>query len=221
MADFREIDFEIQHQALMKELESSSFFRDSITDKLVLSAFRRVHRHLFVPEEFRSEAYENGPLPIGHDQTISQPFIIAYMMSLLNINSNTKVLEIGTGSGYQTALLCELAKTVYSVERIANLANRADEVLTLLTYDNYEISVHDGSIGWLEKSPFDAIIVSAEMPDFPQSLFNQLAENGKIVAPIRYKNGTNLMVVTKINGQAQIKWDIGVRFVPLIGEEGF
>ena len=214
-------EFEAEHRALINELLAINYFREEITDKLVMQAMRKVQRHMFVPPEYRSEAYFNGPLPIGFNQTISQPFIIAYMMSVIEIDSCSKVLEIGTGSGYQTALLCEIAKFVFSVERIESLANGARQILRDLAYENVEVSVHDGSIGWHEKAPFDGIIVSAEMPDFPQALFNQLAEGGKLVAPVKSQSGTNLMVVTNDSGFPQIRWDIGVRFVPLIGEEGY
>ncbi|MCK5341943.1 MAG: protein-L-isoaspartate(D-aspartate) O-methyltransferase [Candidatus Heimdallarchaeota archaeon] len=205
----------------MRELTSHTFYCDAITDSRIIDALWKVKRHYFVPKTYASEAYYNGPLPIGFEQTISQPFIIAYMIGMLELKSADSVLEIGTGSGYQTALLCELVDFVFSVERISQLSQNAEKVLKLLNYENFALSVHDGSIGWQEKGPFDAIVVSAEMPAFPQSLFNQLKEDGKLVVPVQRGDSTYLLKVQKINGNPRKTWDIAVRFVPIIGAEGF
>ncbi|MCD4656353.1 MAG: protein-L-isoaspartate(D-aspartate) O-methyltransferase [Planctomycetes bacterium] len=221
MTEIPEHNFSKQHKALMQELTSRTYYRDAITDNRILHAFRKVKRHYFVPRTLISDAYFNGPLPIGFEQTISQPYIIAHMLSLLKMKPTHKVLEIGTGSGYQTALLCELADFVFSVERIPELAEKAQKVLKLLPYENYDVSVHDGSTGWQVKAPFDAIVVSAEMPAFPQSLFNQLKDGGTLVAPVKRQADTYLLVVQNINGKPHKTWDIAVRFVPIIGAEGY
>lgn len=221
MTEFTEENFRDQHKLLMQELMTSTYYRDAIIESKIIAALWNVKRHYFVPRAYVSDAYYNGPLPIGFEQTISQPFIIAYMISLLNILPTHNVLEIGTGSGYQTALLCELADFVFSVERIPELSQNAEKVLKLLNYKNFMLSIHDGSVGWQEKAPFDAIVVSAEMPAFPQSLFNQLTEGGKLVVPVMRKDSTYLLIVQKINGKPQKTWDIAVRFVPIIGAEGF
>ncbi|HID72737.1 TPA: protein-L-isoaspartate(D-aspartate) O-methyltransferase, partial [Candidatus Micrarchaeota archaeon] len=158
--------------------------RFGIRDERVLAAMEAIPRHLFVPEHMRQLAYEDTPLPIGHGQTISQPYIVALMTEALSLKGTERVLEIGTGSGYQTAILCELAREVFSVERIPELAMGAGERLGALGYRNFHISVGDGTLGWPEEAPFDGIIVTGGIPRVPDPLWDQLAEGGRLVAPI-------------------------------------
>ena len=210
-----------KRRKLVEELSSRGYSADRITDTRILTAMLRIPREVFVQKELQEQAYINSPLPIGFSQTISQPYIIAYMLEKLTLTGNEVSLEIGTGSGYQTALLCELTQFVYSVERLPELALRAEQALSDCKFDNFEIKVGDGSIGWKEKSPFDAIIVSAEMPAFPQTLFSQVKENGRLVAPVRKEGCTYVMTATKKVDKAELNWGTPCRFVPLIGEEGF
>jgi protein-L-isoaspartate(D-aspartate) O-methyltransferase len=191
--------------------------RRDITDSLVLKAMRTVPRHLFVPESYRWESYRDGPLPIGHNQTISQPYIVAIMTELLNIDSASKVLEIGTGSGYQAAVLAEISDSVYSIEIITELANRADTLLDSLGYTDVHIRAGDGYRGWPEAAPFDAIIVTAAPPKIPQPLVDQLKTGGRMVIPVGdfYQE---LLLVQKTEKGVVEKSIIPVRFVPMTGE---
>jgi protein-L-isoaspartate(D-aspartate) O-methyltransferase len=190
-----------------------------IKDPAVLSAFRRVPRERFVPPEHQEDAYGDFPLPIGFEQTISQPYIVALMIEALSLTKSDKVLEIGTGSGYQTALLAEIASFVYSVERIPELAQRAREILKELSYNNVTVKVADGTRGLPEHQPYDAVIVSAAAGKVPASLLKQLVPNGRMVIPvgslweqelILYRNTKSGIVSQNLGG---------VRFVPLIGRE--
>ncbi len=192
-----------------------------ISDPSVLKAFKKVERHKFVPAEFLESAYSDHPLPIGSCQTISQPYIVALMTELLQLTGKEKILEIGTGSGYQTAILAELSAKVYSVERIALLAEKAEAKLAELGYDNIEIKVGDGSLGWKDCALYDAIMVTASCPDSPRTLLNQLAENGRLVVPIGEAFGQILTVFTKQKNSVSSREICGCVFVPLIGEEGW
>lgn len=186
-----------------------------VRDKRVLAALRNVPRHLFVPPEFRGSAYEDYPLPIGDGQTISQPYIVALMTELLHLTGKEKVIEIGTGSGYQTAVLAELAKEVYTVEIIPQLADKAEVLLKELGYKNIMVKSGDGYLGWPEHAPFDAMIVTAAPEEIPEALMEQLAENGRMVLPVgaMYQE---LMVLTKNNGRLIQRPVLPVRFVPMI-----
>ena len=188
-----------------------------ITDPRVLDAIERVPRHRFVPEHLQQYAYDDRPLPIGLGQTISQPYIVALMTQSLDLTPETKVLEIGTGSGYQTAILAELAGQVYTVEVHPELQERARRILDELGYTNIHYRIGDGWEGWPEEAPFDAIIVTAAADEWPQALINQLAEGGRMVLPIGKKGWSQtLWLVTKLDGHL-IKESLGpVRFVPLI-----
>src|SRR5271154_4433739 len=188
-----------------------------IRDERVLAAMERVPRHLFVPDEYQSSAYEDHPLPIGNGQTVSQPYIVAFMLEVLSLDGSEKVLEIGTGSGYQTALLAELARQVYSVERIEVLAHSAEATLRLLGYANVSLPVGDGSRGLVEYAPFDAIVVSAAAPQIPKRLLEQLREAGRMVIPVGPPDAQELILVRKQDGDAVITKLEGCRFVPLIG----
>jgi len=191
--------------------------RRDITDSLVLEAMRTVPRHLFVPESYRQESYRDGPLPIGHDQTISQPYIVALMTELLQIDATSKVLEIGTGSGYQAAVLAEISDSVYSIEIIPALAYRADSLLDSLGYADVHVRAGDGYRGWPEAAPFDAIIVTAAPPTIPQPLVDQLKLGGRMVIPVG-EFYQELLLVQKTEKGVIKKSIIPVRFVPMTGE---
>ena len=188
-----------------------------ISDPAVLDAIKRVPRHQFVPEHLQDQAYEDRPLPIGQGQTISQPFVVALMTQALELTPESKVLEIGTGSGYQTAILAELAGDVYTVEVRPELQERARLILEDLGYTNIHYRVGDGWLGWPEEAPFDAIIVTAAAPEWPQALIKQLAEGGRMVIPVGERDwNQTLWLLTKLDGQL-IKESLGpVRFVPLV-----
>jgi len=197
--------------------------RRGIKDERVLSAMLKVPRHLFVPPELSEEAYNDYPLPIGHGQTISQPYIVALMTEALEVKENHRVLEIGTGSGYQCAILAELAKEVYSVERIPELALRAQRVLSLLGYNNVWIKIDDGTLGWPEYAPYDRIIVTAGAPKIPEPLIEQLDKGGIMVIPVGDEYSQELLVVTKLteDGKVKVKSLGGCVFVKLRGEYGW
>ena len=185
-----------------------------VKDERVLTAMSKVPRHQFVDSSWRELAYRDGPLPIGHNQTISQPYIVAYMTEAAEISPDAKVLEIGTGCGYQAAVLGELAKEVYSIEIIPQLADSARQILSKLGYENIEVKTGDGYQGWAENAPYDAIIVTAAPKHIPQSLIDQLAINGKMVIPV----GTwyqDLVVLTKTQDGIVEERTLAVRFVPM------
>ncbi len=187
-----------------------------ISDPRVLDAVERVPRHLFVPKEREVEAYGDYPLPIGYGQTISQPYIVALMTELLELKETDKVLEIGTGSGYQAAILSLLAKEVYSVERIPALADAARERLERLGYRNVHIRVDDGYSGWREHAPYDAIMLTCAAEDLPPPLTAQLADGGRLVAPVGKPYGyQRLILVSKKGGEVRQRDVTGVVFVPL------
>ena len=192
-----------------------------IRDERVLAAMFRVPRHEFVSEEHREQVYEDHPIPIGEGQTISQPYIVAIMLEALALDPSDTVLEIGTGSGYQTALLAELVRQVYSVERYASLARAAQATLARLGFNNVEVLVGDGSRGLPDHAPFDAIVVSAAAPQIPPPLFEQLREGGRMVIPVGPAHAQELQLVRKHNGHAVVTVMEGCRFVPLIGSEGY
>jgi len=192
-----------------------------IKDERVLAAMRKVPRHLFVPEKFRDSAYDDGPLSIGEGQTISQPYMVALMTECLELKADSRVLEIGTGSGYQTAILAELAKWVYTVERIPTLLFRAQQLLTQLGYDSIKFKLGDGSYGWQEESPFDAIIVTAGAPEISPVLVEQLNEGGVMVIPVGSRYSQMLYRVVKRGGKVEKKECTLCIFVPLIGDHGW
>jgi protein-L-isoaspartate(D-aspartate) O-methyltransferase len=193
-----------------------------IRDHKVLEAFRKVPRHLFLDEALWPQAYSDYPLPIGEKQTISQPYIVALMTEALGLTGMEKVLEIGTGSGYQTAILAELSDQVYSIERIPDLAKRARKVLDQLKYTNVIIRIGDGTEGWRDESPFAGIIVTAAAPDAPDPLMQQLETGGKLVVPIGNEQFQDLMVYFKEGEDRYREENLGgCRFVKLIGEHGW
>jgi protein-L-isoaspartate(D-aspartate) O-methyltransferase len=192
-----------------------------IRDKRVLEAMSKVLRHLFLEESLRRQAYEDHALPIAEKQTISQPYIVALMTEALELKGTEKVLEIGTGSGYQAAILAELAEQVFSVERIESLANEARKLLEKLGYRNITIEVFDGTCGWKEESPFDAIIVTAGSPRVPQPLIDQLKIKGRLVIPVGEVYSQMLLKITK-EAKGSRQQDMGgCRFVKLLGEHGW
>jgi protein-L-isoaspartate(D-aspartate) O-methyltransferase len=192
-----------------------------IRDERVRDAMLRIPRHEFVAKEYKSQAYEDHPIPIGESQTISQPFIVAVSLQALNLQGNESVLEIGTGSGYQTVLLAALARNVYSIERHAALAATAEAALNKLGTNNVKIIVGDGSYGLPEFSPYDAILVSAAAPVIPRSLIDQLADEGRMVIPVGPQYSQELQLVRKRAGKPVVEVIEGCRFVPLIGAGGY
>jgi len=192
-----------------------------IADERVLDAMKRVPRHEFIPRDMADQAHDDCPLPIGNAQTISQPYIVALMTECLKLKGDEKVLEIGTGSGYQLAILAELALDAYSVERIASLAGKAEETLTRLGYKNFHIKVGDGTTGWEEHQPYDGIVVTAGAPVIPRSLARQLKDGGRMVIPVGGGFGQVLTVI-KRQGDSFLQEEVcGCSFVPLIGKEGW
>jgi protein-L-isoaspartate(D-aspartate) O-methyltransferase len=195
-----------------------------IHDLRVLKAMEKIPRHLFVEEALQEQAYSDSPLPIGENQTISQPYIVALMTAALELKGREKVLELGTGSGYQSAILAELAERVCSIERISFLAAKARKVLDVLNYFNVAIRVGDGTYGWREEAPFDGIIVTAGAPHVPEILIEQLVVGGRLIIPVGNHYSQNLMKITR---PAQDLSDLkkedlgGCRFVSLIGEHGW
>lgn len=185
-----------------------------IQNRAVLKAMSKVPRHQFVGASWADSAYGDYPLPISHDQTISQPYIVAYMTEAADISSNEKVLEIGTGSGYQAAVLGEVAKEVYTVEIIPELAERACKILNKLGYKNVHVKTGNGYQGWAEHDPYDAIVVTAAPNHIPEALVNQLALNGKMVIPVGTRN-QEMVVLTKTRDGLSEKRTIPVRFVPM------
>jgi protein-L-isoaspartate(D-aspartate) O-methyltransferase len=192
-----------------------------LKDERVLKAMLKVPRHLFVDEALRDQAYGDFPLPIGEGQTISQPYIVALMTEALELKGNERVLEIGTGSGYQTAILAELALWVYTIERFQALLERAKKVLKELGYKNISFKLDDGTLGWKEAAPFDAIIVTAASPDIPPPLVEQLAEGGRMVIPVGDEFSQTLIKGVKRGGKLHTKALEPVRFVKLVGAYGF
>ncbi len=195
--------------------------RFGIEDERVLSAMEKIPRHLFVPEHLRHLAYEDSPLPIGHGQTISQPYIVALMTQALELKGDEKVLEVGTGSGYQTAILCELSREVFSIERIPELAEGARRRLEELGYRNFHIRVGDGTLGWPEEAPFDRIIVTGGLPEVPRPLEEQLREGGRLVAPIGGRFDQDLCLFLKEKGRLRRRVLCPCTFVPIIGSHGW
>jgi protein-L-isoaspartate(D-aspartate) O-methyltransferase len=195
--------------------------RRGIDDARVLQAFRKVPRHEFVPSHLQEEAYRDCPLPIGSGQTISQPYMVATMTAAARINAGDRVLEIGTGSGYQAAILAELAGEVYSVERRASLSKAAKAVIERLGYKNVHLKVGDGTLGWHEEAPFSAIVVTAGAPHIPEPLVEQLRIGGRLVIPIEDGFAQVLYVIEKTPSGIEKRRAERCTFVPLVGEHGW
>ena len=205
---------------LRKRMVDEQLVPRGIKNKRVLDAFYKVQRHKFIPEDVVMSAYADFPVPIGEGQTISQPYIVALMTECLDLRGEEKVLEIGTGSGYQTAILAELAKEIYSVERFKNLAESAEAVVNELGYKNIKIKVGDGTLGWPEMGPFDRIIITAASPRIPLPLTEQLKESGKLILPLGESFSQVLTAVEKKKGKLESIEICGCIFVPLVGKYG-
>jgi protein-L-isoaspartate(D-aspartate) O-methyltransferase len=205
---------EKRHQMVETQIKARG-----VTDERVLAAMEKVPRHLFVPQQYIDEAYADHPLPIGYGQTISQPYIVAYMTELLNLKPGDKVLEIGTGSGYQAAILAEITDKVYTVEIIPELARSAEERLKRLGYENVKVLNADGYYGWEEYAPYDAIIVTCAPDHIPQPLVQQLKDGGRMVIPVGSPGGyQTLTLVEKVGGEVKTYSMLWVLFVPMLGE---
>lgn len=192
-----------------------------ITDLAVLRAFDQTPRHLFVPTGVRHRAYEDAPLPIGNGQTISQPSVHARYLQELKLTGKERVLEIGTGTGYQTVLLSHLAAQVFSIERVAPLLDRAREILQEIGVSNVSLLLGDGTIGWRAYAPYDAVLVSAATPSIPQPLVEQLADGGRLIAPVGDREQQMLRMVSRRGGLIEERDLLAVRFVPLLGAHGW
>ncbi len=214
--DQPDTDFDLRRQMVDLQLRARG-----ISDERVLAAMARVPRHEFAPERYRSQAYEDHPLPIAEGQTISQPFIVALMLEALALSSSDKVLEIGTGSGYLTALLAEMVSQVISIERHASLADSARVRLAIMGYENTVVLVGDGTRGIPQFAPYDAIVVSAAAPKLPHELVHQLADRGRMIIPVGSDDTQQLQFIYKENGQIETKLRELCRFVPLVSENGF
>lgn len=202
---------------LRKEMVNKQIIANGIRNPQTIKAMLKVPRHLFVPKEYIHRAYEDTPLPIGYNQTISQPFIVAYMTELARPSKNKKVLEIGTGSGYQAAVLAEIVDTVYTIEIIPELAREAEDRLKRLGYKNIIVKTGDGYNGWKEHAPYDIIMVTAATDHIPQPLLDQLAENGRLIMPVGPQwSAQRLVLAVKKNGKIERTQLAMVRFVPLL-----
>ncbi len=209
------------YSAARKKMVTQQLISRGIKDPRVLAAMEEVPRHFFVSEPLGDEAYDDNPLPIGQGQTISQPYMVAIMTELLGLKGDEKVLEIGTGSGYQAAVLCRLCKWVYTIERIAALATKAQETLTECGCMNVTVHVGDGSGGWPSESPFHGIVVTAGAPRIPDVLVDQLEENGKLVIPVGDRFSQTLKRITKTRTGVRVEDHTGCRFVDLLGRHGW
>ncbi len=192
-----------------------------ISDQRVIDAMLKVPRHRFVPEDQQPRAYDDMALPIGHGQTISQPYMVAIMTELLQLQGQEKVLEVGTGSGYQSAILAELAREVHTIERVPELAERARQTLQALGYDNVKVYVTDGTKGLPEEAPFDRVLVTAGAPEVPEPLIEQLSEGGILVCPVGTRYSQQLVRLVKTPTGTKTSYHTLCLFVPLIGEHGW
>ena len=212
---------EIEFAQMRERMVATQLASRRIKDKRVLEVMAKVPRHRFVLPKYLDSAYEDHPLPLGEGQTISQPYMVALMTECLRLKGDEKVLEVGTGSGYQAAILAELSKEVYTIERFESLAERAKKVLSDLEYKNVKVIVGDGSRGLEEEAPFDRIVVTAGAPVLPKSLADQLAEGGKMVIPVGGSFSQALLLVEKEKDKVKTTSVCGCVFVPLIGEYGW
>jgi protein-L-isoaspartate(D-aspartate) O-methyltransferase len=209
--------FERERQRMVEE----QIMGRGISDERVLKAMRTVPRHEFLPEAMRGNAYVDQALPLGEGQTMSQPYMVALMTELLKLGGTERVLEVGTGSGYQAAVLAELCEKVYTVERIKVLADKARATLDRLGYRSVALKVYDGTYGWKEMSPFDAIVVTAGAPHVPDALVDQLREGGRMVIPVGDRYGQRLIKMVKTTGGVITEQSVPCVFVPLIGNHGW
>ena len=212
---------EKEYNKLRSEMVNQQLIPRDISDKRVLEAFLKVPRHRFVPENMRAYAYDDCALPIGHSQTISQPYMVAVMTEKLALKGDEKVLEIGTGSGYQAAILAQLCNKVYSVERVEPLSRQAEKTIKELNYSNVEFIVADGTLGHEKEAPYDGIIVTAGCRDIPRPLLDQLKDGGRLVIPLGEFFQQILTTVTKKGAKVSSQESVPCVFVPLIGEFGW
>jgi len=210
---------DVYHISRRMRMVDEQLVRRGIQDAAVLAAMRSVERHHFVPEQYLAQAYDDGPLPIGEGQTISQPYVVASMTEHLELNPDSKVLEIGTGCGYQTAVLAEITNNVYSIEVIPELLERARKLLHQLGYDRVKTMLGDGTLGWPEEAPFDAIVVTAAAPKIPDHLIDQLVEGGRLVIPLEVGSfgRQDLVKILKTKEGLEKQTLYEVRFVPMRG----
>ena len=206
--------------ASRKEMVESQIIARGIRDKNVIDAMLKVERHLFVPDEYVQQAYEDYPLPIGDGQTISQPYIVALMTQSLGLKKSSRVLEIGTGSGYQAAILAEICDSVYTIELFESLSKQAEKTLNSIGYKNIKLKSGDGYAGWKDYSPFDAIIVTCAPTHVPLALQEQLAEGGKMIIPVGQANDQELVLYEKKDNNFRHKNIVPVRFVPMLDKSG-
>ncbi|HOK99521.1 MAG TPA: protein-L-isoaspartate(D-aspartate) O-methyltransferase [Bacteroidales bacterium] len=203
-----------------EQMVSDQIISRGIKDKKVIAAMRKVERHRFVPDEYKQVAYGDHPLPIGYEQTISQPYVVAFMTEALELKQTDRVLEIGTGSGYQAAILAEICDSVFTIEIVPELAQQAKLLLEQLGYKNIQVKHGDGYQGWIEKAPFDAIIVTCSPTKIPQPLKDQLREGGRMIIPVGYSQTDQyLYLIKKQNGRLVEKAVLPVRFVPMVNFE--
>lgn len=209
------------HERQRRRMVDKQILRRGLKDPRLLAAFESVPRHLFVPEDYRYSAYDDGPIPIGHSQTISQPYIVALMTDLLGLEGDERVLEIGAGSGYQAAILAMMAAEVHTVEYLPELAAQADKLLKELGMDNVHVHIGDGSLGWPEAAPYGGILVAAAAPQAPKPLLKQLEDGRRLVLPVGGRSMQNLEVWTRKGDDFESKIETSVAFVPLRGEQGW
>jgi protein-L-isoaspartate(D-aspartate) O-methyltransferase len=204
-----------------RQMVETQIRKRGVTDEGVLRAMAAVPRHEFVPPYWATQAYADEPLPIGHGQTISQPYIVAAMVASLALTGSENLLEIGTGCGYQAAVVSLLARQVHTIEILPELAQSAAERLQRLGYDNVHVHCGDGTLGWLELGPYDAILIAAAAPAVPEPLLQQLAEGGRLIAPVGPADQQELQLITRREGQLLFKQGGPCRFVPLMGRYGW
>jgi protein-L-isoaspartate(D-aspartate) O-methyltransferase len=212
----QQMDFNSQREFMVKK----QLVARGITDRSILEAFRKVPRHEFVLPEYIRYAYNDYPLPINEGQTISQPFIVAFMTDALNLKHTDRVLEVGTGSGYQAAILAQICDSVFTIEIFESLTRKAESIFKNLGYRNIFCKVGDGYLGWKEKAPFDAIIVTCAPTHIPKALEEQLAEGGRMIIPVGDRQVQHLVLLQKRKGKLRDKKILPVRFVPMLDEEG-
>lgn len=210
-----------KYERAQKRMVKKQIARRGLQDPRLLAAFESVPRRLFVPKEYRYSAYDDGPLPIGFSQTISQPYIVALMTNLLGLKGDERVLEVGTGSGYQAAILGMMAAEVHTVEYLPELAEKADKLLKELSMDNVHVHFGDGSLGWPEAAPYAGILVAAAAPQAPQVLLEQLEDGGRLVLPVGGRGIQNLEVLERDGDAFNSNTVTAVSFVPLRGEQGW
>lgn len=210
-----------RYQRERKRMVESQIQRRGLKDARLLAAFETVPRHLFVPEDRRYAAYDDGPIPIGHSQTISQPYIVALMTAMLGLQGDERVLEIGTGSGYQAAILGMLTAEVHTVEYVPELARQAETLIKSLGFDNVHVHIGDGSLGWPQAAPYAGILVAAAAPSAPKALLEQLEDGGRLVLPVGGRTMQNLEIWTRKGNDFESRIETSVAFVPLRGEQGW